>query len=269
MEIKEKYINELLQNIQHLEARVSSVKSEEALSFSFFRDAFQKTQEMMRLLHELEMQQIEDMKKQMEKLVAFLSENGVKKEQPTLKPVVAAETEEPVESVINNNVSSGSDEKPETTPKLSVETKNPKVESDSRNRHAEGIVLPVYTNPRSEAPAAEKQQPTPTSPPPPIPTPSPINEVINGRSSNLSVNDVLQAPPAKVEVKRSLSLNDRFFYQRELFGNDREAMNAMMDKLGGMSSLPEIEDFLKSNTSWNLDDETVKAFIGVLIKSQE
>ena len=79
MEKKNESIDRLLQNLQSLEAKVSAIKQDESVSFSFFRDAFQKGQEVMRLLHELEMFQIEDMKHQMEKLMLFLSESNLRK----------------------------------------------------------------------------------------------------------------------------------------------------------------------------------------------
>ena len=92
MEKKDEYIDRLLQSLQSLEAKVSAIKREDSVSFSFFRDAFLKGQEVMRLLHELEMFQIEDMKHQMEKLVMFLSESENRKPAEEIKPVVQAQT---------------------------------------------------------------------------------------------------------------------------------------------------------------------------------
>jgi len=43
-------------------------------SFSFFKESFDQTEKIMRLLHELENMQVDEMKMQMEKLVKFLSE---------------------------------------------------------------------------------------------------------------------------------------------------------------------------------------------------
>ena len=75
MERKEEYIDKLLHQLHNLEAMVSAIKREESVSFSFFREAFQSGQEVMKLLHELEMSQIEEMKHQMGKLLMFLSES--------------------------------------------------------------------------------------------------------------------------------------------------------------------------------------------------
>lgn len=260
MEIKSKYINELLQNIKQLETRVTMVKQDAALSFSFFKDAFQTTQEVMRLLHELEMQQIEDMKSQMEKLVAFLSENENQKKQSESKPLQyepdtdTSLKEEPPVVVLKK------DTEPQTSAHdLPVEDKEAK-----RNVFAENIVLPTYINPRENKNETEQSEQTKTEK-----KAKPQSELMIERSANhLSVNDALHVSPFKIEVKRNLSLNDRFFYQRELFNNDREAMNSMMEKINSFATFEAVENYLKSNTSWDFEDKTVKGFLELLNKSQ-
>ncbi len=209
MEKKNEYIDRLLQNLQSLEAKVSAIKQDESVSFSFFRDAFQKGQEVMRLLHELEMFQIEGMKHQMEKLVLFLSESKLRKPEEEVKAVDAR-----------------------------------------KNAYAEGIALPTYTNPGNTEPKKEE-----------------ASEEFSGVIR--SVNDVIQAPPPKLDVKRGLSLNDRFYFQRELFDNDREAMNAMMIRLNAFDNYGDTERYLREKTSWDFKDERVKSFLELLKKGFE
>lgn len=255
MDIKNKYINELLQNIKQLEARVTMVKQDATLSFSFFKDSFQISQEIMRLLHELEMQQIEDMKKQMEKLVAFLSENESQKKQEKSEfsqidsGVNSVSPESSSQKVVGKDIAEISVTPPEP-PVFDQEAK--------RNIFAENIELPTYINPRvrvhDEKPLeSEKKEVKSKSEP-----------MAEHAVNQLSVNDVLHASPSKIEVKRSLSLNDRFFYQRELFNNNREAMNSMMEKINSIATFEEIEDYLKDNTTWDFEDKTVKGFLELL-----
>ena len=259
MEIKSKYINELLQNIKQLETRVTMVKQDAALSFSFFKDAFQTTQEMMRLLHELEMQQIEDMKSQMEKLVAFLSESDNQKRQSESNSLQhetdtdAFPKEEPPVTVLKKET----EELPTSAHDLQMRDQEAR-----RNVFAENIVLPTYINPRENKSVEERNETEKTEAKPKI-------EPAADRSANhLSVNDVLYVSPSKIEVKRSLSLNDRFFYQRELFNNNREAMNTMMEKINSFETFEEVENYLKNNTPWDFEDKTVKGFLELLNKSQ-
>ena len=227
MEKKDEYIDRLLQSLQSLEAKVSAIKREDSVSFSFFRDAFLKGQEVMRLLHELEMFQIEDMKHQMEKLVMFLSESESRKPAEEIKPV-----EHKKERIDLPAAEAGEEADPR------------------KNAYAEGIALPTYTNPRDAEPRKEE-------------TLEEFSGVIR------SVNDVIQAPPPKLDVKRGLSLNDRFYFQRELFDNDREAMNAMMIRLNAFDNIEDIERYLREKPSWNFKDERVKSFLELLKKGFE
>lgn len=257
MEKKNEYIDKLLQNLQSLEAKVSAIKQEETVSFSFFRDAFQRGQEVMNLLHDLEMLQIEDMKRQMEKLVLFLSESENKKPVEVTKPIeyeeqnIESAIEEPEEIIdVEKQVFS------EETEKLVREEKIAR-----KNVYAEGITLPTYTNPRNIEPKKEEV----------------VEEVhvvdqdepVEEKPVIRSVNDIIQAPPAKLDVKRSLSLNDRFYYQRELFDNDREAMNSMMLRINAFDNYEDTERYLREKTSWDFKDEKVKSFLELLKKGFE
>lgn len=261
MEKKNEYIDKLLQNLQSLEAKVSSIKQEETVSFSFFREAFQKGQEVMSLLHELEMLQIEDMKRQMEKLVLFLSETSNQKPVEETKPVeyeeksiesVVAETEEEID--LEKQIFS------EETEKIVQEEKIAR-----RNAYAEGITLPTYTNPRSIEPKKEEVEVVEEIE---VPVENKV-EPVEEKPVIRSVNDIIQAPPSKLDIKRSLSLNDRFYYQRELFDNDREAMNSMMLRLNAFDNYEEAERYLREKTSWDFTDEKVQGFLELLKKGFE
>ena len=70
-------------------------------------------------------------------------------------------------------------------------------------------------------------------------------------------------------IRRGLSLNDRFYFQRELFDNDREAMNGMMARLNAFDNYVDVERYLREETSWDFDDEKVKNFLALLKKGFE
>lgn len=224
------------------------------MPFSFFRDAFEKGQEIMRLLHEMEMFQIEDMKRQMEKLVLFLSENESQKSAEAAKPVepeVKALEPETVET--EEKIETAEPFYPNDPPKIVEEEKIVR-----RNTYAEGITLPTYTNPRSfEANREDTAEAVPVAVP---------AETAGEKPVIRSVNDIVQTPPSKLEVKRGLSLNDRFYYQRELFNNDREAMNSMMIRLNAFDNYEDTERYLREKTSWDFEDERVQNFLELLKK---
>ena len=256
MEKKSEYIDRLLQTLQNLEARVSSVRQEESVPFSFFRDAFQKGQDILKQLHELEMLQIEDMKRQMEKLVLFLSEAENRKPEQELPPVEFEEIS--LELPENDDVPDIQEQEfSEETEKIVEEEKIIR-----RNVYAEGLTLPTYVNPRNAEVKAISQTPA---------VADPVLPVLSMEEKPVirSVNDIIQTPPSKLDVKRSLSLNDRFYYQRELFDNDREAMNSMMIRLNAFDNYEDTERYLSEHTSWDFKDEKVKNFLELLKKGFE
>jgi hypothetical protein len=68
------------------------------------------------------------------------------------------------------------------------------------------------------------------------------------------------------DLKKSLSLNDRFRFQRDLFGNDTKLMDNTLDNLNDLSSLQETMDYLHNRFVWNEKDESVIAFKEILEK---
>src|SRR5690554_8092501 len=85
LEKKKKYIDHLLKDLGELEERVLAVRNGDPLPFSFFRESFDKIQEISRTLHLLEFLQIDDMRKQMERLVYVLSDAENREYQEAVK----------------------------------------------------------------------------------------------------------------------------------------------------------------------------------------
>jgi hypothetical protein len=229
--MKNKYIELLHNEVQKLETKVAKLKDSKNVSFSFFRESFKQTQEIMRLLHELEFVQVEDMKSQMEKLVNFLSET----ETPLAKPSEGSK---------KNDVKaedSNSDKNKAVLPISSFSTSSDITESFSEDENKKRIT--EYN---------------------PIKEDTPVDTF---STTSKSLNDLLPANHTLLDTKQSISLNDRFLFQRELFDNDRLAMNNMMIRLQGFRTYEERELYLRENTGWDFKDETVEKFLEMLKKS--
>jgi uncharacterized coiled-coil protein SlyX len=248
---RKEYINCLLQELKALESRVLTIKNEDTVPFSFFRESFDKTQTIMRLFHEMETLQIEDMKHQMERLVSFLSESASrKKEEEVVKKEVIVET--PAK---------------ETIPTEEIKTEHLQEIRESEEV-SEKFVLPEYKNPR-------KVESIP--PPPVVETISEpvvevvVNPVIEGlveetKTTPRSLNDTIQKVPAVIDLKHGISLNDRFLFQRELFNNNRDEMNNMIQKLNSFNNYNDAEQFLQENTLWDFENQTVMDFLTAIQK---
>jgi hypothetical protein len=68
------------------------------------------------------------------------------------------------------------------------------------------------------------------------------------------------------DLKKSLRLNDRFRFQRDLFGNDSEWMDKTLNDLNSLSSLQETANYLQEHFAWNPENESVIAFKEILEK---
>lgn len=276
--MKNKCIQLLLEEIRKLELKVSNLKENQNVSFSFFKESFKQTQEINRLLHELEFVQIEDMKSQMEKLVQFLSEAESSKSE-TPKEIEAKQTEDDENENKMRDIDLQSDSAQE---KITQESDNENkkevlvkpIISSSKETHKEEIIE-EFTHIEDEKKNKESDL-SKTS----LKTVDKFHEKgfvkedlsdnlnINSVSiTNKSLNDIQPSSHTILDTKKSISLNDRFLFQRELFNNDRQAMSNMMQKLQEFKSYDECEDYLRQSTDWDFKDKTVEKFLEMLKKS--
>lgn len=261
--MKHKHIESLLSEIQRLESKVANLKENQKVPFSFFKESFKRTQEISRLLHELEFLQIEDMKGQMEKLVQFLSDSESSKQEAKNTPlVVVADTDD---NMVNSHK-----EQQQVDP-----LENEIVEAESRKAVEKVEVEEVKIIPSEDV--QEETLPTPPIDAPIVPrqeaTLETAQPVVNHQkptivehlgATNRSLNDIQPINHTIQDTKSRISLNDRFLFQRELFHNNREAMNTMLAKLHSFPSFDAVESYLKENTHWNFKDETVDKFVQML-----
>ncbi len=63
------------------------------------------------------------------------------------------------------------------------------------------------------------------------------------------------------DVRKAIGINDRFYYQRELFDGSMERLNKTLDQLNTMDSFDSALQFLKSNFNWDDDNEVSQSFI--------
>ena len=259
-ENKNIYIDELLSEIISLRDSVVEIKNSDSMPFSFFRESFERTQQISHLLHKLEFMQVDDMKNQMEKLVFFLSESEKKGKSQQRELEKAKENERVLAKDLEKEKQKERDplkdlerekqtaKEPVQEPQLesntiNLEKKYPEEKIDSthieaqpqpRNIYAEGFVLPEYRNP--------------------LPL-----EVVPPKSD-------VSAPVHIIDIKRGVSLNDRFLFQRELFNNNRSKMNSTIEQLSNLGSYEEADKYIRDNFSWDFEDQVVNDFLLVVKK---
>jgi hypothetical protein len=96
-----------------------------------------------------------------------------------------------------------------------------------------------------------------------------LGEVINKDSSSLneamanrkeSVEDIRQIGKPVDDVRKAFGLNDRFYFQRELFSNNADLFNQTLDQINHMDSYQSAINFLQSNYNWGADNEASESF---------
>lgn len=246
---KEK-IDNLLDDVRDLEDLVAGMQEVEFYPASFFNHTFQLTNKIFNELHELENLQIEALRKQMEEhqllIDSIQQKQSVKLQTPVMteekaEPFSSIEEKKPVEPVVNVEPSTNSQE----------ETPQQKAETDS----APQTEMKIPTEP-----IVKEEQEAVSTPA----TETPITTVLADKSS-VSLNDVLEKKNLS-DFKKAFSLNDRFRFRRELFGGNEEKMNQAITDLNGINSYEESVEYLNNVLNWNLEDESVTAFIKLLEK---
>jgi len=67
-----------------------------------------------------------------------------------------------------------------------------------------------------------------------------------------------------IDLKKIITLNDRFLFCRELFANDENLMNQTINELNKEDSFEASIDYLYKRFKWNWDDKYVDDFVTVL-----
>lgn len=113
----------------------------------------------------------------------------------------------------------------------------------------------VATEPLPE-PASEPvaiQEPEAEAPSEPDPVPAPAPQVTYG----------------KPDIRRHLTLNDKYCFVREVFGGDEADFQATLDVIGEMTSPVEAVDYITGDLMLDAEDEGVKKFVTFIEKCFE
>lgn len=103
--------------------------------------------------------------------------------------------------------------------------------------------VPEPQEDEDEVVAVEESEPAPA--PAPAPTPAPVNA----------------APVAVGDIRRSLTLNDKFRFIRELFGGSDVDFNGTLDLIATMHSPAEAHEYLLQDLAWDAESPLVADFL--------
>ncbi len=66
------------------------------------------------------------------------------------------------------------------------------------------------------------------------------------------------------DIKRAFTINDKFLFRRELFGNSNQQYNDALDLIAQMTSFAEAESYFFGNYGWDTENGHVKRFMEII-----
>jgi hypothetical protein len=74
---------------------------------------------------------------------------------------------------------------------------------------------------------------------------------------------MFQNRPVK-NILSAIGINDRFYFQKELFGGDAELFNSIIAKLNLLNDMESAEKMFAESTDWDENNEAVQAFKNII-----
>ncbi|MDH6306104.1 hypothetical protein M2459_002752 [Parabacteroides sp. PF5-5] len=111
-----------------------------------------------------------------------------------------------------------------------------------------------------------RPEPLPAPEPEPVPEviPEPVHAEVMEKTS-VSLNDVLEKKNL-LDFRKAFSLNDHFYFRRELFSGDEAKMNKVISDLNELHSYEDSIDYLNNKLNWEVDSPIVSEFVKLLEK---
>jgi len=241
---KEKFA-QLRGQINKLTALIEGISEREIYPVAFFSQAYDITNTIQEQLRQIELAQIE------------LFERQMKEHQAQILAIVPAEIEKMKEVGDPESSSGGEIGKMEEVVKIWE------------------IVGARITNPREQAPREQQRHPELDSgslTPPISPTSPTSPPELDSGSPNSSISPVSPVSPIssispRIDLKKVMTLNDRFLFCRELFANDEKRMSQTIADLNKEASFETSMAYLQNHFDWNLEEGHAADFVACLKKS--
>lgn len=234
-------IDIILDNLDELRALVQAMSEEDDIPSILFKFSYEKTSKIEKLLQDL--QEAQSRKEMIEEInheqLSTTVEKTVDPELPSVNKKVIEEhpaAEIAPEVVINNLVEPSlitSDNIEDITTQVGV-IEELRSSSDSR------IALDSYEH-------------------------EVLAEKFIQKDASLTLNEKIIQNSAE-DIRKSLSLNDRFRFSRELFNNDNVSMEKCFDMINQATHFSELEQELYDTYRWEKDNECVIEFLALIKK---
>ncbi|MCD8042237.1 MAG: hypothetical protein LUH10_04160 [Tannerellaceae bacterium] len=246
-------IKYLLEEVKRLEGLLAGIQDAAIYPVSFFDQSFDLTRKLLKELYQIEANQVETLRKQMEARQAMLQE--ILLQTPTPEPVpepelvpnedeISSEALEAVSEDTQEEIASGLEEEPEIL-------QEPEAGETIEPSPGPGPVSAVRDEKTIEELLREY---------------APSSQPLSPAEKNTAcLGDIIEKKNL-ADFRKAFSLNDRFYFRRELFANDDSKMNEAIADLNELESLEDSLDYINNKMRWNPEDKPVADFICLLEK---
>ncbi|HOK38103.1 MAG: hypothetical protein WHW07_08820 [Bacteroidales bacterium] len=90
-----------------------------------------------------------------------------------------------------------------------------------------------------------------------------LNEIIGKNKQQKDLITKLNLKPIS-DIKSAIGIGDRFLYIRELFNNDKDLFEQVLNHLNNLKNYEEALEYINSNFNWNFSDENVVSFLTIV-----
>ena len=89
------------------------------------------------------------------------------------------------------------------------------------------------------------------------------NDVLSGTNGKQDVSSMLQNKPI-TDLAKSIGINDKFFFIKELFGGDSELYGKTIKTLNGFTDINDALIYIGNNFAWDENSEAVARFVDLI-----
>lgn len=89
------------------------------------------------------------------------------------------------------------------------------------------------------------------------------NDVLSGTNGKQDVSSKLQNKPI-TDLAKSIGINDKFFFIKELFGGDSELYGKTIKTLNGFTDINDALIYIGNNFAWDENSEAVARFVDLI-----
>lgn len=93
----------------------------------------------------------------------------------------------------------------------------------------------------------------------------PIPVETTAERHTVSIHEVLEKQNLS-DLRKAFSLNDKFYFRKELFNGDEAKMSKVLSDLNDIHSYEESVAYLNEKLNWNIEDPTVSEFLKLMEK---